>query len=263
MDHDPPAKSAYGGSSHAWAGGPGPIYDRLATELIACAPHSLTGAWVLDVGAGTGAASRAALEAGARVVAIDAAIDMVRWNRHARPPGVAGDAALLPFKAGSFDAVISAFVLSHLSDPVHALREAKRVCRSSGAVLASVFAAARSDPATAQVEAVAAGHGYRPPEWYLKMKTELEPGIGNRQKLERMARSAGFEHVEVTERKIDVGVKTPEELVRWRLGMAQFSSFLAALPDKRRAELFGEAINCVGPEPRRLLQFVLVLTALP
>jgi len=67
-------RTAYNRSADAWTGGPEAVYDRLAEVLLASSPVPLEGARVLDVGAGTGAASRAALGAGARsVVAVDVA----------------------------------------------------------------------------------------------------------------------------------------------------------------------------------------------
>jgi len=44
------------------------VYARLAGALVAGPPVSLAGALVLDLGAGTGLAGRAALAAGARQV---------------------------------------------------------------------------------------------------------------------------------------------------------------------------------------------------
>ncbi len=93
---------------------------------------------VLDLGAGTGVAGRAALAAGARsVVCADSAA------RHAAPRAAAGlhpvaaDATALPFRDGCFDLVLAAFCLGHLDRPVAGLREARRV---GAALAASAFA---------------------------------------------------------------------------------------------------------------------------
>ena len=62
-----------------WADGPGPMYAQLARVLVAAAPVPLAGRLVLDLGAGTGVAGRAALAAGARrVVAADLSEGMLR-----------------------------------------------------------------------------------------------------------------------------------------------------------------------------------------
>lgn len=56
---------AYDLSADAWTGGPERLYAKLAEALLAAAPVGLPGGRVLDVGAGTGVASRAARMAGA------------------------------------------------------------------------------------------------------------------------------------------------------------------------------------------------------
>jgi SAM-dependent methyltransferase len=55
-------------------------------------------------------------------------------------PVVRGDAARLPFADDSFDAVAALDVLYHLADPRPALREARRVLRAGGTLLASAIA---------------------------------------------------------------------------------------------------------------------------
>lgn len=53
-------------------------------------------------------------------------------------PTVFGDAGMLPFAKGSFDAVVILDVLEHLPDPQACLCEAERVLRDRGAVLVHV-----------------------------------------------------------------------------------------------------------------------------
>ena len=77
----PPADltASYDAAADSWDTGPGPIYEPLAQALVAAAPVPLTGRTILDLGAGTGAASRAAIAAGARqVVAADLSLAMLR-----------------------------------------------------------------------------------------------------------------------------------------------------------------------------------------
>jgi len=84
---------------------------------------------VLDLGAGTGAANR---EFGTRrVVAVDPAAPMLGLNSQRRR--VAGRAERLPFAAGSFDGVFSAFVFRNLDSIPAALMEIHRVLRPGGA----------------------------------------------------------------------------------------------------------------------------------
>ncbi len=92
---------AYSATGPLWDAGPGRIYDRLAGVLVDASPISLAGCLVADVGAGTGAASRAIARLGGRPVAVDVASGMLaagrtRAGRSAAPAAVA-DACRLPF----------------------------------------------------------------------------------------------------------------------------------------------------------------------
>jgi SAM-dependent methyltransferase len=124
-------------------------------------------------------ASRVCTAAGARVVALDAAVGMLAHDRRTRPAAVAGDAYRLPFRAASFDAVVAAFVFNHLDDPVAALAEAARVTRPGGALLAATFHADWEHPAKQQVEAAATEAGWRRPAWYDSLKSHSAPALGD------------------------------------------------------------------------------------
>jgi SAM-dependent methyltransferase len=90
---------------------------------------------VVDVGAGTGAllgAIRSAAPA-ARTVALDASARMLQVARTRRgASAVLADAVALPLADGCASAVILAYVLFHLQDPVWALAEAARVLGPAG-----------------------------------------------------------------------------------------------------------------------------------
>lgn len=253
--------SAYGAAADNWAEGPARAYDRLAEALVAASPDPLTGALVLDLGAGTGAGSRAVTGAGGNPVAVDVALGMLRHERKARPPAAGGDSCALPFRTGVFDAVVAAFVVNHLPDPVQGLAEANRVTRPGGIVLASVFSARSVHPAKDQIEAVAVRFGYHRPAWYERMKAEIEPLTATPVALEAAARAGGLTDVQVLEREVDVGLDTAEDLVAWRLGMASMAPFVASLDARRRGALLEAARAAVGPEPQALRPPVLILSS--
>jgi SAM-dependent methyltransferase len=234
---------AYNSSASAWAVGPDALYGRLAEVLLTAAPLPISGAAVLDLGAGTGVAGRAAIAAGARrVVAVDVAECMLRAvdESGGRVLPVVADATHLPFADQSFEIVCAAFCLGHLPDPVAALREARRVGRS---MVASAFAAGWTHPAKTVVDDALAEFGYTAPGWHVELKDHLEPQVSDPQRLALAATAAGYPRVDVTVRSVPTGLDTPADMVRWRLGMAHLAPFVQALApaDLERVTLAAEA----------------------
>ncbi len=95
------------------------------------------GGRVLDLGAGTGDLSREALrqQPGCAPVAADLTLEMMRVGKQSRAGRLAwscADALNLPFEDGSFDAVISGFLLRNVSDLRAALSEQFRVLKPGG-----------------------------------------------------------------------------------------------------------------------------------
>ena len=94
---------------------------------------------IADIGCGPGAFAEALAARGARVTAVDSARAMLDAVA-ARDLGcevVQADAAELPLASGSHDAACMVQVLEYVRDPVAALREAARVVRPGGVVLAA------------------------------------------------------------------------------------------------------------------------------
>lgn len=154
--------SAYGRTGAAGSTGPVLVYDRLARALVAASPVPLAGRTVVDVGAGTGAASLAVVAAGGRAVALDLAPPMPRAHRAPVVGAIAGEATALPVGDATVDGVVAAFSLNHLPDPVDGFREARRVCRPGSAAAAAVDRGLRRHHLT--VAAMRPGGGpLRPP----------------------------------------------------------------------------------------------------
>jgi SAM-dependent methyltransferase len=228
--------AAYDASAGDWADGPEQMYGPLATALVevADAVVPLAGRVVLDLGAGTGVAGRAALAAGARhVICADLAIGMLRQCGAALHP-VAADAAALPLRDGAVDLVLAAFSLSHLPSIAAGLAEIRRV---GLAVAASSFAPRWTHPAKTATDEALRAFGYRPPAWYDALKDETEPQAADAALLAELAVAAGFGDAEIRTVNVPTGLSTPAELAAWRLGMAHVAPFVRALDPGRQTEL--------------------------
>jgi|SRR5580765_2905402 ubiquinone/menaquinone biosynthesis C-methylase UbiE len=118
-----------GGATSRW---------RDPVQQASLAAVHLTGDDVLlDVGCGTGAASRAAGPVAKFVVGVDLAPDMTRRATElARAIEnvrfVVADSEQLPFDDGAFTAVVCSNSFHHYPDPLRAVREMDRVLASGG-----------------------------------------------------------------------------------------------------------------------------------
>jgi demethylmenaquinone methyltransferase/2-methoxy-6-polyprenyl-1,4-benzoquinol methylase len=113
-------------------------WRNVVARLVAAGPDDL----VLDLAAGTGTSSRAFTKAGARCVACDFSLGMLRSGAR-KPAGrvrfVAGDALDLPFADEAFDVVTISFGLRNVKDPDLALAELLRVTRPGGRLVICEF----------------------------------------------------------------------------------------------------------------------------
>src|SRR5436190_4436816 len=189
---------AYARGAEAWADGPARIYGHLAQVLVDFSPVPLRGRTILDLGSGTGAGSRAAMAAGARVIAVDLAADMLRVERSWRPPAAAGDAVALPFRDAAFDVVVAPFSLNHLDDPARGVREATRV---GALLLASTYATDDDHPVKAAVEAALGELGWQRPGWYESVKGAMA-GWGTTETAAAAITRGGMRPVDIEHRSV-------------------------------------------------------------
>jgi SAM-dependent methyltransferase len=113
------------------------LYDRVATLL-----EQLAARTVVDVGCAEGALRAAVTNAAVtnprmRLIGLDVATALLRNHP---PPVIRADATRLPLRDGVIDVVTALNVLYHLPDPRVAIREARRVLRADGHLLAATIA---------------------------------------------------------------------------------------------------------------------------
>ena len=139
------AGSYEGGATSRW---------RDPVQKASLAALDLTGDdLLLDVGCGTGAASRAASAVADRVVGVDLAPEMIRRATELATGVenvrfVIADSEHLPFDDGEFTAVLCSNSFHHYPDPLRAVREMARVLASDGRL---VIGDASADLATARI----------------------------------------------------------------------------------------------------------------
>ena len=114
-------------------------WRRSTRHVLQLAP----GQRVLDLAAGTGVSTAELQRSGARAVACDFSLGMLRAgraNKHRRTVRfVAGDGTRLPFADGAFDAVTISFGLRNIVDVPAALAEMARVVRPGGRLVVCEF----------------------------------------------------------------------------------------------------------------------------
>lgn len=126
------------------------LFDRFARLYHACMPAADAGVLgeglaladrevdrVLDVGGGTGRAARAIDVP--RSVVVDAAAGMLAEARREGFEAVQADAARLPVRDSSVDAVVIVDALHHMADHEAVLGEARRVLRAGGVLVIREF----------------------------------------------------------------------------------------------------------------------------
>ena len=249
---------AYSAAAASWRDGPAVVYGRLAEVLVDHSPVPVRGADVVDIGAGTGAASSAALNAGARsLLAVDAAAGILAVDADRRPPAIIADATSLPLPAASFDVALAAFSFNHLRDPAAGFREAVRVVRPGGGVVASAYADDDRHPAKSAVEQALCDHGWTSPAWYIEMQRDRAPRLATTHGCVEVVRAAGLDAT-IANVRVEFPDLGPRQWVEWRLGMAQHTPFVAALGADQRQEVVREALRRLVDAPPLVRSIMIV-----
>jgi SAM-dependent methyltransferase len=145
----------WGTDPRAWAD-LAEAHNQSLFEAVLDAAGVKEGTRVLDVGCGSGLTLVLAAQRGAVPSGLDISPGLLGIARD-RLPGAdlrEGDMECLPFDDASFDAVLGVNAFQFAGDPLGALREAARVTRPDGYVVASLFAAPERSEGTVVHEAM-------------------------------------------------------------------------------------------------------------
>lgn len=235
--------SSYDPLGESYASVAEPAYFAAPADDLVSLLGVSRGVRLLDVGAGTGAVTSAASRVVGQhglIIALDPAVTMLRMAGKNLPHvrTVAGALPSIPCRAGTFNVVTAAFVLSHVPDPEAALREMARVLTPEGQVGVSSWAASPALTPPAQVwQAVV--------EKFIdsnRLQQALEQALPSEARLTTplaiMAAlaNAGFREASVEQRGYDIRL-TSEAFVQSRL-LALPSRFMRSALPKHSWEQF-------------------------
>jgi len=147
----------WGTDPQAWAD-LAEAHNRPLFEAVLQAAGVGPGTRLLDVGCGSGLTLVLAKQRGAIPAGLDVSPGLLRIAR-GRLPGAdlrEGDLEALPYPDATFDAVTGVNAFQFAGHPQQALREAARVTRPGGRVVASLFAAPERSQGTVVHEAMSA-----------------------------------------------------------------------------------------------------------
>ena len=174
----------WGTDPRAWADLAEP-HNKPLFEAVLDAAQVTRGTRLLDVGCGSGLTLALANERGAIPAGLDISPGLLEIARERLPHADLreGDMEALPFKDAAFDGVTGVNAFQFAGDPRRALREAARVTRAGGHVVASLFAAPERSQGTVAHEAMSAlippGHAADHAPYALSAPGNLESALAD------------------------------------------------------------------------------------
>ncbi|MGB5260810.1 MAG: methyltransferase domain-containing protein [Gammaproteobacteria bacterium] len=115
--------------------------DRMVELLVASQAGQASTTRVLDLGCGTGLLARRLAGQGFAVTGLDISFESLRLMRQSAAfiNAVHGDGAQLPFRDGSFQAVVSLGTWRHFREPQRVMDEISRILTTEGRLLIGYF----------------------------------------------------------------------------------------------------------------------------
>ena len=196
------------------------------------------GSRVLDVATGPGYAAAAAYARGASVVGVDVATAMVQLaaSLHPELDFREADAEALPFEDGSFDAVVSNFIVPHLGRPERAVDELARVLDVGGVLALTTWDQPERMRLLGLFLDAFARAGAAPP-------TDIPPGppffrFSDDQEFAALLRGSGLTDVEVTTIEFSHLASTADEIWDGVLtSTVRTSALITHQPDEARQRI--------------------------
>jgi SAM-dependent methyltransferase len=225
------------------------LFDRVAGEYDEVVPFFAeygrsmmaaidppSGCRFLDLGAGRGALTAAALDRGCLVTAVDAAPAMaarlVRDHPAARTCVM--DAQALAFATGSFDVVGASFVIHVLDRPAAGVAEAYRVLAPGGR-FAFTGSSARSNARPGTPDPGSLGTRFN--ALFEEFGEYLPAGASMGQSIDTVDLLTGAGFVDLRDARAEVAVRFADNETLWRWAMSHgYRAFVEDLPAQRQVE---------------------------
>jgi hypothetical protein len=132
------------------------------------------------------------------------------------------------------------------------------VVRPGGPLLAASYAADDSHPVKQAVQGALSDAGWSPPPWYVHLLREVSPTLATVESCRAVIDEVGFDG-SVHALRIPFPDLAPDDLVGWRLGMAQHAPFFDALPEATRMTVVRDALDRLGPSTTPLVRSILTI----
>ena len=224
------------------------VFMEGSARLLAEGALIHAGDVVLDLACGTGLVARhaaALVLPGGRVVGADinpAMLEIARGSIEAGVELVESPCDALPFDDDTFTHVICQQGFQFFPDPLAAMREARRVLKPAGVLIATVWATPGQNPYI---------------ENQLELLAELEPSLAASVQratptnaddfLASTAQTAGFHDIEITMLEHDVHIADFEPWFLAQTGGTPWGPTLAALTDAERQGLASAMADRIQP----------------